>query len=152
MALGVNYNILHTLSDYTITAVGERGGVVCLDGNGPTTGDPGDPGRKAKYQTDPANAKPIGLLFQTVVAEGTWITPETRGFYEIVNRPAYLIRCGLVETNLIPGSVSTIVADTPAYLAADGKISNVQATNAPRVGTWKSSLTNGYAAVQIELV
>lgn len=152
MAIGPDIEIRHENTNYFARTAMERGGVASLV-TGASTTYPGDPANVCGYLVSPALAVPLGVLFPTTAdyeTAGTWPDSAKYGFYEFINRKVRLITSGDVSTNMIPAV--TIAAGQPAYLAADGKISNVAATDAPRVGTWKTAKNSkGFALLTVEL-
>lgn len=142
--------------------VAERGGVVSRTAStGATTGYPGDTGYKLQYAADPTVAVAAGLLLYDVWKIDTNRQHENfqkSGFIARVNQKVTIDRRGWYHTNMIPSGVTNIAAGQPAYLAANGLISNVQATSgggankAPKVGEWQSAIdADGYALVQMGL-
>lgn len=140
----------------------ERGGVASrLSGTGPTTGYPGDVGNQVGYAADPTTASPYGLLLYDVWKLDTNRQHENfykSGFIARVGQKVTHDRGGEYHTNMIPTGVTNIAAGQPAYLAANGLISNVQATTnggankAPQVGTWRSSQdADGYAVIGMNI-
>jgi hypothetical protein len=138
---------------WKFAAIAERGGIpsVVTTGSG---GYPGTPLNVAAYATNPSGVTPLGMLLDDVVSYDTNRQHENfykSGFQSRIGMPVCIDRGGHYNTNMIPSGV-TVVAPQPAYLAANGLISNVQATGAPRVGTWVSNQDqDGFAKIQINL-
>lgn len=141
--------------------VAERGGVSSrLAGTSPTSSSPGDPGNQAAYAADPTIVTPIGMLLYDVVSYDTNRQHENwykSGFQARAGMKVAHDKRGTYATNMIPSGVTNITADQPAFLAANGLVSNIQATSgvsgvnkAPQVGTWKSSQdSDGYAVIDL---
>lgn len=129
--------------------VAARGGVASrVAGTGPATSSPDDVGNRVCYAADPTTAVPIGLMTVDVIkVDPKWQTlnPYKRGYEEYVEGKVPLYKEPLVWTDMVPTGVASITPDAPAYLAAYGMVSPVQATSgtngankAPQVGTFRS--------------
>lgn len=140
--------------EWNFDAAAERGGIASIK----TAGSGGHPGQAlnvAAYQADPSGAKPLGILLHDVVSYDTNRQHENfqkGGFVARVGQPITIDRGGRYTTSMVATGVTVAGGDT-AYLAASGKLSNVQATGAPRIGTFITAKdADGYAKVQIELL
>jgi hypothetical protein len=141
--------------------IAERGGVASQTGSGPTSGDPGDTGCQIAYASDPTVAVPFGLLLYDVIKYDTNRQHENfykSGFQARVGMKVAVDKRGEYQTNMIPSGVTNISWGQPAYLAASGLISNVQASSvvnsitylAPQIGTWQSTIdSDGYAKLDV---
>lgn len=137
----------HWLSSQTEA---EKGGCAALVSQG--SGVAMDPDENAvRYAPDPSGQVPMGILLQDVNPP----LSDTRDFKNHSNlevRPGdkvTLVRQGILVTNMV---LDTPAAGDTAYLAASGNVSPVQATGAPAVGRFETSLdADGYARLSIQI-
>ncbi len=142
---------VETLTDisFFMTAVATRGGVASVDTSGVGVSmDDGD--AVVEYAVAASGAKPIGVLLNDVVnldltrQHINWHKDETQ-----VGGKVTLLSIGQVTTNMVVGDP---VAGEPAYVGANGTISNSTGTAVQRVGTWLSGKdADGYAKVSIKI-
>ena len=154
MALKSDRRHFFTDIEWRFDAVAERGGIAVIKTAG-VGGYPGQSSNVAQYAANPSGAKPLGILTQDVVSYDTNRQApnyEKSGYEALVDDKVCIDRGGRYTTNMIATGV-TVAGGDPAYLAASGRVSNVQATGAPRIGTFVTGKdTDGYAKLQIELV
>lgn len=105
------------------------------------------------YLTDPSGAVPIGVLMQDIDVPSN-VNRYFRNVQKNVALPGEkvtLVRRGWLVTNkIVPGDAPK--AGDPAYLAASGLISVTQATGAPQVGKFETTLdADKFARVYIDL-
>lgn len=144
--------------------IAERGGIASrVAGTGPTTSSPDDVGNRVEYAVDPTSAEPIGMNIQDVIKfdsnrqHDNWMK---QGFQVRVEQKVDLDPKGQYWTNFIDPAITAVSPGQPAYLAANGMISNVQATSgsgstlrsAPQVGRFKSFFDpNRFAQVKLTI-
>lgn len=131
-----------------------RGGVASIlsAGSGVALGDTAN---KCNYAVDPSGAitKPLGVLLQDIVSVDTtkYHVNQHKNVAQSGQRVT-LVRRGWVVTDMI-ASVTPAAGD-PAYLAASGKITNVQAADAlpKQVGRFETKKDqDGFAKVFINI-
>ena len=150
------YNETTDITNFWTTGAAEKGGVasVVTQGSGAAIGQNAvDEPNVVGYVADPSGAIPKGVLLQTVTAAMS----ATRDFPNYENgeiRPGdkcTLVTKGFVVTDMIASGV-TPTAGAPAYLAASGEFSSVQASGAPQVGRFETTKdANGFARVTINI-
>jgi len=150
------YNETTDITNFWTTVAAEKGGVasVVTQGSGAALGiNITDEPNVVGYVADPSGAIAKGVLIQTVTAAMS----ATRDFVNYENqeiRPGdkcTLVTKGFVVTDMITGTAPT--AGDPAYLAASGYFSKVQATGAPQVGRFETSKdANGFARVSVNII
>lgn len=137
--------------DYYVNTVCERGGIASVVTYG-SGGSPGQAQNVVAYAANPSGAVPVGILLQDFVTYDTNRQHENfykAGFQNLVGRKGVLNNRGQWTTNMIPSGVYPS-GNQAAYLAASGLISNAQASGAPRVGTWMTTMdADGYAKVHL---
>jgi len=150
-----DYNETTDITNFWTTVAAEKGGVASI-----VTADSGaslgvnitDDPNVVGYVDNPSGAIAKGVLLQTVAAK----LSATRDFvnYEAQEiRPGdkcTLVTKGWVVTDMITGTAPT--AGDPAYLAASGMISKVQANEAPKIGRFETAKdSSGFARVSINI-
>jgi hypothetical protein len=110
-----------------------------------------DAGASVEYAADPSGRAPIGVLLNDVKDYDltkqhiNWYKDEVQKGGKVT-----LLRQGQVTTDAV--AAVTVVAGDTAYVAANGNLSNVQATGASSVGTFLSRKdADGYAKVDINI-
>ena len=139
--------------DFFMNQTAERGAIVSL-----VTGGSGAALENAlnvvSYRSSASGARPLGVLFQDVVNKD--LTQTELNYYKNEAQLGQKVRFNkdcTVATNMITSGVSPAAGDT-AYLAADGRITNVNtgAIASPVVGYFQSSKDEeGYAKVRVNL-
>lgn len=140
--------------EWKFNVVAEAGGFASIDTAG-SGGYPGQSANVAKYAADPSGAKPLGILLHDVDDYDTNRQHENfarAGFVTRIGGKVALDRAGRYTTNMVASGVNPGAGDS-AYLAANGKVSNVQASGAPKVGTFMNTKDqNGFIKIQVELL
>jgi hypothetical protein len=134
---------------YFMNAVAEKGGVVSIVTVG-SGAYPGNPNNTVAYAANPSGQTPKGVLLDDVIQlDLTRFHPNFYREQVPVGYKVSLATRGWVSTNLVIG---TPVGTEHAYLAASGNISPSQATGAPQVGDFESTLDeDGYARFRIKI-
>lgn len=140
--------------EWKFDTVAEAGGFASINTAG-SGGYPGQSANVAKYAVDPSGAKVLGILLHDVVTYDTNRQHENfaRGGFETrIGGKVAIDRAGRYTTNMVASGITPAAGDY-AYLAANGKVSNVQATGAPKVGTFINTKDqDGYVKIQVELL
>jgi len=149
MALKGDRYELDTDISFFMNETAERG--VCVSTNTLGSGAAMDNSSAlATLQANPSGKYPLGILLNDMVnldltrQHINWHKDEVQKGGKIT-----ILRKGWVVTNRISG---TPTGGAPAYLAASGLISTTQATGAPLIGQFLSTLdADGYAKVSVNL-
>ena len=153
MALKADRKHIDSRIDMFMDQTAERGGIVChLTAGSGTANDQSV--QAVHYDTTPSGANPVGLLMSEVVNLDLTRQHENWHKEEVQQGGKVTIweKCE-VTTNMVTSGL-TIAAGEPAYLAAEGRITNVNTGSvaSPRVGTFMSNLDeNSYAKIAINL-
>jgi len=149
------YNEVTDITNFWTTAAAEKGGCagVVTQGTGAAIGtNLADEANVVGYVADPSGVIAKGILLQTVTAAMS----ATRDFPNFENgeiRPSdkcTLVKKGFVVTDMIAGTTPTVGGT--AYLAASGFISLDQATGAPAIGRFETTVDSaGFARVSIDI-
>jgi hypothetical protein len=149
------YNESTDITNFWTTVAAERGGCagVVTQGSGAAMGQNiTDEPNVVGYIADPSGAIAKGILLQTVTARMS----TDRDFINYENqeiRPGdkcTLVTHGWLVTDMIAGTTPT--AGGTAYLAASGFISLDQATGAPAIGRFETTVDSaGFARVSIQI-
>jgi hypothetical protein len=150
------YNEVTDITNFWTTVAAEKGGCagVVTQGSGAAMGQNiTDEANVVGYIANPSGAIAKGILVQTVTAA----LSATRDFVNFENgeiRPGdkcTLVKKGFVVTDMIPDGI-TPTAGAAAYLAASGAISSTQATGAPQIGRFETTMdAAGFARVSIDI-
>lgn len=135
---------------YENSPTAEKGGCTSLVGQG--SGVAMDAAENAvRYAPDPSGQVPMGILLQDVNPPLS-ATRDFKNHSNLEVRPGdkvTLVRQGILVTDLVLG---TPAAGDVAYLAASGNVSPSQATGAPVVGRFETSLdADGFARLAIQI-
>jgi len=149
MALKGDRYELDTDISFFMNEVAERGTIASVS----TTGSGAamdNSSALVTLQANPSGKYPIGILLNDMVnldmtrQHINWHKDEVQKGGKVT-----LLRKGWVVTNRVSG---TPTGGADAYLAASGLVSTTQATGAPKIGQFLSSLdADGYAKVSINL-
>lgn len=137
--------------DHFMTQTADRGGIVAVKTAG--SGVAMDQSQQeVYYATDPSGVEPVGLLTCDVVDLD--LTRQHINFHkEEVQKGGKVTvwtKCQVTTDYLASGI--TVSAGDPAYLAAEGRISNDDALGGVRVGSFDSTKDeDGFAKVSINL-
>jgi hypothetical protein len=142
----------HTDISFFMNSAVERGGVAVVATGALNVGaSMDDAGASVEYAADPSGRAPIGVLLNDVKDYDltkqhiNWYKDEVQKGGKVT-----LLRQGQVTTDAV--AAVTVVAGDTAYVAANGNLSNVQATGASSVGTFLSRKdADGYAKVDINI-
>lgn len=150
------YNETTDMTNFWTTIAAEKGGCasVVTQGSGAAIGQNiVDEPNVVGYSADPSGAIAKGILLQTV-AVAMSATRDFPNFESGEIRPSdkcTLVKKGFVVTDMIPVGITPTAGDS-AYLAASGMISSTQASGAPQVGRFETTVdANGFARVSIDI-